>query len=311
MPGRHLHRREQRVEAAEALAEDRHADHRQVGVGGGDAGQRRRHPGPGDDHLQPAHPRVRGSTRAPARGRGGRSSPAPRSGCRRPAAPSPAGCIFGLSFFEPMMIPTSGSSTSISSKASSTAGIVAGSAAGGSVGCGRLGVSEISLISSSLVWLAGHALDGAGGDVGADLHSVEGDPARPHRMRDRAPRPGVGPRPVTLSTRPPAVTISPSRSAVPAWVTSASSAASSRPRDHVALRGGLRVAGRGEDDGHRPVVAELGLGAGQAARLARGEAEVDQVGAQPRQHRLRLGVAEAGVELEHLRARRRRSSGPA
>ncbi len=40
------------------LAEDRHADHRQLGVGGGDAGQRRRHPGPGDDHLHPPHPRV-------------------------------------------------------------------------------------------------------------------------------------------------------------------------------------------------------------------------------------------------------------
>ena len=72
--------------------------------------------------------------------------------------------------------------------------------------------------------------------------------------------------------------------------------------DHVALRGGLRVAGGGEDDGHRPVVVELGGGAGEAAGLAGGEEELGQVGAQPRQHRLRLGVAEAGVELEHLRA---------
>jgi len=58
-PGRHLHRREQRVEPAEALAEDRHADHRQVGLRGGDARQRGAHPGPGDDHLQPARPRGR------------------------------------------------------------------------------------------------------------------------------------------------------------------------------------------------------------------------------------------------------------
>src|ERR1044072_1739441 len=41
--------------------------------------------------------------------------------------------------------------------------------------------------------------------------------------------------------------------------------------------------------------------AGQAAGLARRQAELDQVGAQPRQYRLRLRVAEAGVELEHLR----------
>src|SRR6266576_2661671 len=93
----------------------------------------------------------------------------------------PAGSIFGLSFFEPMMIPTCGSSTSISSNASSTAGIVADSAgsAGGTaavpVACGS---SEISLISSSLGgWPIVDALDGAGGDVVPDLHSLEGDPA--------------------------------------------------------------------------------------------------------------------------------------
>src|SRR5829696_1009292 len=71
-----------------------------------------------------------------------------------------------------MMIPTSGSSTSISSKASSTAGI--------SVGIGSLpemGTSEISLTFSSLR-LSGHALDGAGGDVVAHLHAVERDAAR-------------------------------------------------------------------------------------------------------------------------------------
>ena len=71
--------------------------------------------------------------------------------------------------------------------------------------------------------------------------------------------------------------------------------------DHVALRGGLRVPGGGEDHGHRPVLAELRLDPGQAARLPRREAELEQVGAQPRQHGLRLGVAEADVELEHPR----------
>ena len=53
----HLDRGEQRVEAAEALAEDRHADHGQVGVRRGDARQRRGHAGAGDDHPEPAHPR--------------------------------------------------------------------------------------------------------------------------------------------------------------------------------------------------------------------------------------------------------------
>src|SRR5215203_4678591 len=94
----------------------------------------------------------------------------------------PAGSIFGLSFFEPMMIPTRGSSTSISLKASSTAGIVASSLGSTGVVDGApavplgLGSSEISLISL-LCGLAGDPLDGAGGDVGADLHSREGDPA--------------------------------------------------------------------------------------------------------------------------------------
>src|SRR5680860_1281550 len=86
---------------------------------------------------------------------------------------APAGCILGLSFFEPMMIPTWGASTSISSKAFSTAGIVVAP-----LGCGS---SEISLICSSLgsglITSTGYPLDRAGGDVGADLHSVEGDPA--------------------------------------------------------------------------------------------------------------------------------------
>src|SRR5215218_5285436 len=96
----------------------------------------------------------------------------------------PAGSIFGLSFFEPMMIPTWGSSTSISVKASSTVAIVAvwlGSAGAGSagvaapIGCGS---SEISLISFPLWFgLTGNPLDGAGGDVGPDLHPLESDPA--------------------------------------------------------------------------------------------------------------------------------------
>ena len=61
-------------------------------------------------------------------------------------------------------------------------------------------------------------------------------------MRGRRASSGVGPRPVTLRTRPPAVTISPSRRAVPAWVisTPVERRGFVEPRDHVALRRGLR-----------------------------------------------------------------------
>ena len=55
-PGGHLHGGEQRVEAAEALAEDRDPDHRQVGVRRGDPGEGGGHPGAGDQHPQPPHP---------------------------------------------------------------------------------------------------------------------------------------------------------------------------------------------------------------------------------------------------------------
>src|SRR6478752_4314170 len=189
----------------------------------------------------------------------------------------PAGCIFGLSFFEPMMIPTRGSSTSISSKASSTAGIVtpAGRGSEGSLAAPLgWGSSEISLTwFLPGCWSTGDALDGAGGDVGADLHSLEGDPAGSivcaiaclGRRRAEARH----------------VQYPPARG-------NDLAVALSRPRvghfgdlgrlgeavDDVALRGGLGVAGRGEDHGHRPLVAELRRGAGEAAGLAGGEEEL-------------------------------------
>src|SRR5689334_16449077 len=182
----------------------------------------------------------------------------------------PAGCILGLSFFEPMMIPTCGSSTSISSKASSTAGIVAarvGSAgpAGGLAAPVGWGSSEISLICSScsLGGLAGDPLDGAGGDVGADLHSLEGDPAggivctiarlggaRTKTRHVQYPPTGGDDLAVALGGAG-VGHLGDRRRLV-------------ETADHVPLRGGLRVAGGGEDDGHRPVVAELGRGPGQA-----------------------------------------------
>ena len=53
-PGASERRRAAR-RAPEALAEDRDADHRQVRVGGGDAGERGGHPGAGDQDLEAAH----------------------------------------------------------------------------------------------------------------------------------------------------------------------------------------------------------------------------------------------------------------
>ncbi len=73
-----------------------------------------------------------------------------------------------------------------------------------------------------------HPLDRPRRDVASDLHPLELDPRR-GLVRALARGAGSGPSPVTFSTRPPAVTISPSRSAVPAWVTSAISAAASSP----------------------------------------------------------------------------------
>src|SRR4051794_11605180 len=206
----------------------------------------------------------------------------------------PAGCIFGLSFFEPMMIPTCGSSTSISSNASSTAGIVAawvGSA--GAVGSGEpvgWGSSEISLISF-LSRLAGDPLDGAGGDVGTDLHSIEGDPAggivcaiaRLRRARAEAGHiqyPPTGRDYLAVARDGAGVGHLGDRRRLGQAV------------DHVALGGALWIAGRGENDRHRPVVVELGGHPGKATRLAGGEEELGEVGAQPRQHRLGLGVTE-------------------
>ena len=110
---------------------------------------------------------------------------------------------------------------------------------------------------------------------------------------------------VTLRTRPPAVTTSPPRSAVPAWVTSTSSGTRSSP---------WMTSPDDEDTGYpreasTTVTAARGVplerGAGQAARPGRALQQVEQVRAQPRQHGLRLRIAEADVELEHLRARRR------
>src|SRR5262245_38341251 len=154
----------------------------------------------------------------------------------------PAGCIFGLSFFEPMMIPTRGASTSISSKASSTAGIGVDSVGWGS--------SEISLISSFLwLGLTGDALDGAGGDVGAHLLPVELDPpgrivcaiagrGRGGPERRHVEDPTSGGKDLAVVLRRAGVGDLGELGGVV------------EAADRVAHRGALRVAGRGEDQGH-------------------------------------------------------------
>src|SRR5215211_639013 len=216
----------------------------------------------------------------------------------------PAGSIFGLSFFEPMMIPTCGSSTSISVKASSTVAIVAvwvGSA-GGSAGVAvpvGWGSSEISLIRSSQVLIllvnltgsAGDPLDGAGGDVGADLHSLELDPAgcivrTIAGFGGTATQPGHVQHPAAGGDD---LAVALRRAGMRDL---GEFRRLGKAGDHVAAGGGLGVAGGGEDDGHRPVVAELGGGACQSTGLAGSEEELGEVGTQPRQHRLGLGIAE-------------------
>ena len=106
---------------------------------------------------------------------------------------------------------------------------------------------------------------------------------------------------VTPRTRPPAVTIAPSRSAVPAWKTSAPAGRRPGRRSHRRSTSS-RIAARGEHDADGGARVPVGLGAGEAAGLGRRQQQLEQVRAQARQHDLRLGIAEAHVELEHLRA---------
>src|SRR5882757_4164874 len=191
-----------------------------------------------------------------------------------------AGSIFSMSFFDPMMIPTSGPEASKSCSICSiwTSVCVSG---------------VMSLMSSSRGWLGtGNSVDGAGGDVGADLHPVEGDPPR-GIVRTIARRGRVGAEPGDVEHAAAggddlAVALGGARVGHLGQLRRLG-----EPVDHVARRGAFRVAGRGQHHGHRPVVVEVGAHPGEAARLARGAKEVEEVGAQPRQHRLRLGVAQA------------------
>ena len=106
---------------------------------------------------------------------------------------------------------------------------------------------------------------------------------------------------MTLRILPPFVTSRSPLSAVPAWKTSAPAcSASSIPSigdpDVVA---GRVVAGR-EDDGDRGIIRDLEIDAGEIACRRCGE-RPEQVAVEAREQRLRLGIAETAVELEHAR----------
>ena len=123
-------------------------------------------------------------------------------------------------------------------------------------------------------------------------------PTRPRTPRRGRSRPS--PRPVTPRIRPPFVTSRSPCSAVPAWKTRAP-AASARSRPVIGVpcpRAG--VSGRSDDDGDRGAGLVRECDARQLADCGRGE-RLGEVAIEQREHRLRLRVAEAAVELEDAR----------
>ena len=112
--------------------------------------------------------------------------------------------------------------------------------------------------------------------------------------------------PVTSRMRPPFVTSAAVASAVPAWKTSAPAASASvdARRSACRCRRARVVAGREHDRDRRRVRTPRARRRASSPRAAAASA-AEQVALEPRQDRLRLGIAEAAVELEHPRAVRR------
>ena len=133
---------------------------------------------------------------------------------------------------------------------------------------------------------------------------------RPVDLRRGARRPGAGrsrrsgPVAQTLSTRPPAATSSPSlhRRAGVEDLDARHARGARRCRVIGSpLHRPLRVAGARQHDARRaPPCGSRGAERSKPPRRA-GEQHRQQVVLEPQQERLRLGVAEAGVELEHPR----------
>ena len=150
-----------------------------------------------------------------------------------------------------------------------------------------------------------------GGQIPAAMSERDWAPsketARPRRTPTRAPRRRRRRSRSTASTRPPAVTRSPSpASAVPAWMTCTSGSASASSTPVIDVAGGRRLGVARARHHHRDGGAglphrrrDLGERAGRGAHQQRRQRGVEQ-----RQERLGLRVAEAGVELDHPRAAR-------
>ena len=135
-------------------------------------------PGSAADIPAPAistrRPRIRAAWQYSRTFSGSRWALITRTSYRIPASCSavPAGCILGLSFLEPMMIPTRGASTSISSNAASTSGI-GSSFAGVATSVSVLGSRCISTVVSSPLLSARDRGHGPLSDVGPHLLAAE------------------------------------------------------------------------------------------------------------------------------------------
>ena len=102
--GRHLHDRQQRIDAAKHGRLDRHAQHRQARLGGAHPGQVRGPAGAGDDDLDARDSRPARRSRRADPASGGPTPPAPRRRRRARSSRSAACCIVSQSVREPMMI---------------------------------------------------------------------------------------------------------------------------------------------------------------------------------------------------------------
>ena len=127
----HLHDREDRVQAAGGgqAPGQRHADHRQVGVGGDRAGQRRGDAGAGDDHAQAAHARVLGVVGDDVGLAVGGHHPQLVQDAALVRARRAAFSIASMSLLEPITMPTRGASTSSPRAASSSSADGSGTSA--------------------------------------------------------------------------------------------------------------------------------------------------------------------------------------
>ena len=112
----------------------------------------------------------------------------------------------------------------------------------------------------------------------------------------------VAPDPLTVSTRPPSVTVSSlSSSLVPAWKTVTSLLCIFQPGHGEASLVCFGVSARRHDNAHAGLRTHPQFSVVHIARN-RCQHEVEEVGLDSRQDNLRLGVAEAAVELDDFQA---------